>query len=76
MDLELIRKIDLQDCPFCDGPAILEEENDRWFYVMCGDCGSVTCEVEYNCPEEREEAANKVAHLWNIGKVNKMGVGE
>lgn len=76
LDLELIRKIDIQDCPFCDGPAILEEENGRWFYIMCGDCGSTTCEIEYTCPEEREEAAQKAAHLWNIGKVNRTGVGE
>ena len=76
IDIELIKKLDIQDCPFCGGPAILEEENDRWFYIVCGDCGSVTCEIEYKTPEEREQAAEAAAHLWNIGKVNKTGVGE
>ena len=76
MDLELIKRIDLQDCPFCGGPSLLEEENGRWVYVVCGDCGSCTCEIEYKNPTEIEEAANKAAYLWNIGKVNKTGVGE
>ena len=76
MDIELIKKIDLQDCPYCNGPAILEEEGDRWIYIMCGDCGSTTCEIEYNRPEDKEEAARKAAHLWNIAKINKTGVGE
>ena len=76
MDLELIKRLDIQDCPYCNGPAILEEENGRWFYVVCGDCGAVTAEVEYKNAEDRDEAAAAVAHLWNIGKVVKMGLGD
>ena len=76
MDLELIKKLDIQDCPFCGGPGILEEENGRWFYIVCGDCGSTTCEIEYKKPEDREEAAKAAAHLWNIAKINKTGVGD
>ena len=76
MDLELIKKLDIQDCPYCGGPGILEEENGKWFYIMCGDCGSSTCEVEFKNDDEKEAAAKAVTHLWNISKINKMGVGE
>lgn len=76
MAFDFYKDIDIQDCPFCGGPALLEEENGRWWYIVCGDCGSQTCEVEFTNEEEKVEAAKAVAHLWNIGKVNKTGVGE
>ncbi len=68
--------IELQDCPFCGGPAVLEEENGMCWYVMCADCGSQTAMFDYKTPEERVEAAEKVAYLWNIGKVLRACVGE
>lgn len=36
--MEVYEMIDLQDCPRCFGPSILEEE-DHSYYVMCMDCG-------------------------------------
>ena len=36
--MEIYEMIDLQDCPRCFGPSILEEENHS-YYVMCMDCG-------------------------------------
>ena len=32
--MEIYEMIDLQDCPRCFGPSILEEENHS-YYVMC-----------------------------------------
>lgn len=69
-------QVDLQDCPVCNGPGILEEESGWCFYVSCLDCGCHTAEVAYKTEEEREEAASKAAHLWNIGKVIKSTPGE
>lgn len=74
--MDIYKDIDLQDCPYCNGPAMLEEENGWCYYVVCADCGSQTAEVSFKSREESIEAAQKVAHLWNIGKVMKTGVGE
>ena len=41
--MEIYEMIDLQDCPRCFGPSILEEE-DHSYYVMCMDCG---CQSAY-----------------------------
>ena len=32
--------------------------------------------VEYSNDEEKEQAEQTVAHLWNIGKVIHAGVGD
>ena len=32
----------LQDCPFCGGAGLLEEENGWCWYAVCVDCGSQT----------------------------------
>ena len=61
--------ISLQDCPYCGGAALLEEEQGWCFYVTCVDCDRHTAEVEYRTPEGREEAARGAAYLWNLGKV-------
>lgn len=74
--MDIYEQIDLQDCPYCGGPAMLEEENGWCWYVVCGDCGSQTAPFEFRTPEERLEVAKKAAHLWNIGKVLKAGVGD
>lgn len=71
-----IREIPLLDCPLCDGPSLLEEENGWCFYATCLDCGCHTAEVPYESEEQREEAAKKAAELWNMGKVVSFGVGE
>lgn len=66
----------LQDCPFCGGAGLLEEENGWCWYVMCMDCGSQTAAFEFRRPEDRTEAARNAAHMWNIGKVIRGGIGE
>ena len=67
---------ELQDCPFCGGPGLLEEENGWCWYVMCMDCGAQTAHAEYKTPAERDEAARRAAHVWNIGKVVRGDIGE
>ena len=74
--MDIYEEIDLVDCPYCGGPALLEEENGWNFYVMCMDCGSQTAPVAYQKPDERREAARKAAYLWNIGKVLRSDNGE
>ena len=66
---ELFHLVDLQDCPYCGGSALLEEESGWCFYVTCMDCDRHTAEVEYRSPEGRENAARQAAYLCNIGKV-------
>ncbi len=74
--MEIYEKIDLLDCPRCGGTASLEEENGWCWYVMCVDCGAQTAAFEFKSPDEREQAARTAAHLWNIGKVMRGGIGE
>ena len=45
--MDIRQEIDLLDCPRCQGPALLEEENGWCYYVMCLDCGCHTAEVEF-----------------------------
>lgn len=73
---KILKEIDLQDCPLCGGPAVLEEEGSWCFYVMCMDCGCHTAEIPYSSPEERLTSAKNAAHLWNIGKVLRSDPGE
>ena len=74
--MDIYEEIQLEDCPYCGGAALLEEENGWCWYVMCMDCGSSTAMSEYKTPEQRREAAEKAAHLWNMGKIMRTGVGE
>ncbi|MBQ9387193.1 MAG: Lar family restriction alleviation protein [Lachnospiraceae bacterium] len=69
-------QIDLNDCPFCGGAGILEEEEGWCWYVVCADCGSQTAASEYEKPADRELAAQKAAALWNIGKVVRGNISE
>ena len=66
----------LQDCPFCGGAGLLEEEQGWCWYAICVDCGSQTASMEFKTPEERVAAAGRAAHLWNIGKVVRGDLGE
>ena len=68
--MNIHEELELQDCPFCGGPGLLEEENGWCWYVMCMDCGAQTAHFE------RREAAKKSADLWNIGKVVRGDLGE
>lgn len=74
--MDALNEIELLDCPLCQGPALLEEENGWCFYVMCLDCGCQTAEIEFKTPEERLFSAKQAAHLWNMGKVIPCSPGE
>ena len=74
--MNLHEELLLQDCPFCGGAGHLEEEHGWCWYVMCVDCGAQTAAFEFKSPDEREQAARTAAHLWNIGKVMRGGIGE
>lgn len=74
--MELHEMIDLQDCPFCGGAGLLEEEKGWGFYVQCMDCGAHTADSAYQDEAGREEAARGAAYLWNIGKVLGEGLGD
>ncbi len=69
-------EIELQDCPYCGGAGLLEEENGWSWYVTCMDCGSRTATSEYSGTKERADAARKAAALWNIGKVVRGNISE
>ena len=47
MDFKDIELYDLQDCPYCQGPAWLEHVNGWCCYVECADCGAQTPHMEY-----------------------------
>ena len=74
--MELYEEIELQECPICGGPAALEEENAWSFYVACLDCGAHTADIRYASGDTRRDAAQRAAHLWNIGKVLSSNPGD
>ena len=74
--MDIYEEIELQDCPVCDGGSLLEEECGSGFYVMCLECGCHTVVVDFKSEKDKLDAAKKVAHLWNIGKVIKSEPGE
>ena len=76
INMDIYKEIDLENCPFCGGPALLEEENGWCWYVMCLDCGAQTAAQGYKTAEERIVAAQKVARLWNMRKVLRGGIGD
>ena len=55
--MDITEKIILEDCPYCGGAGLLEEENGWCWYVTCMDCGSQTASFEYRRAEDREDAA-------------------
>ena len=73
---QILKEIDLQDCPLCRGTGALEEEGGWCFYVSCLDCGAHTAEIPYKTVDGRLPAAKNAAHLWNIGKVLRPDPGE
>ena len=74
--MSIHEELELQDCPYCGGAGLPEEENGWCWYVMCMDCGAQTGHFEYRTPAERREAAEKAAYVWNIGKVVRSDIGE
>lgn len=74
MDLDNI--IELQECPICRGTGIMTHEGGWNVQVECSDCSAHTVYVEYGSEEEKREAEQQVARLWNLGKVIKSDVGD
>lgn len=71
--MDPIYEIELEDCPICRGIGAIQDEQGWCVYVSYLDCGAQTVHANYNTPEERLAAAQKVAHLWNLGKVVHTG---
>ena len=69
-------EIHLEDCPYCGGPGLLEEENGWCWYVVCLDCGAQTAEMAYKTTEDRRAAARRAGELWNMRKVVNAAPGE
>ena len=74
--MDMLENQELLDCPLCQGPALVEEEEGWCVYVTCLDCGCHTAEIPFNNEEERLDAARRAVHTWNIGKVIRSDVGE
>ena len=66
----------LEDCPVCRGSGFIVHEGGWSVQVECADCGSHTVFVEYEGEAQKKEAEQKVAMLWNIGKVIKANISE
>jgi len=66
----------LEECPICRGPGMLLHEGGWSVQVECTDCSAHTVYVEYSNEEEKKQAEQTVAHLWNIGKVVSNERGE
>ena len=73
---EILKQIDLQDCPLCKGPGVLEEEGGWCVYVVCPHCGTLTAFCRYDKGQSREEAVKQAVDLWNMGKVIAERRGE
>ena len=74
--MDIYEKIDLYDCPLCGGGALLEEENGCSYYVMCMECGCHSVNIDFKSDEDRLQAAERTALLWNTGKVISSSPGE
>ena len=59
--MDIRDELELQDCPFCGGPGLLEEENGWCWYVMCMDCGAQTAHAEYKTPARRHRRVRRTA---------------
>ena len=68
--------IELEECPCCRGTGMLVHEGGWSVQVECADCGSHTVYVEYEDEAQKQIAEEKVAMLWNIGKVIKANISE
>ena len=74
--MDPIYDIELEDCPICRGAGLMQDEQGWSVSVACVDCGAETAHAEYRTPEERLEAARRVALLWNMGKVVHTGMSD
>ena len=74
--MSIHEEILLQDCPYCGGAGLLEEESGWCWYAICMDCGAQTAALDYHRPQDREQTARQAANLWNIGKILRGGFGD
>ena len=74
--MDLHRELELEDCPYCGGAGLLEEENGWCWYVMCMECGAQTIQFEYRRAEDRRKAAEDAVRIWNMGKTVSPSPGE
>ena len=44
--------------------------------TSCLDCGAHTADIRYASGDTRRDAAQRAAHLWNIGKVLSSNPGD
>ena len=68
--------IELDICPICRGAGMIVHEGGWNVQVECTDCSAHTVYLEYSNDQEKAEAEQAVAHLWNIGKVVSSERGE
>ncbi len=68
--------IELEECPCCRGNGILTHEGGWNVQVECSECGAHTVYLEYENDEQKKQAEQGVARLWNLGKVIKINPGE
>ena len=68
--------LELEECPVCRGNGVISHEGGWNVQVECAMCGSHTVYVEYANDDEKAIAEQKVARLWNLGKVIKSNIGE
>ena len=68
--------IELEECPCCRGTGTLVHEGGWNVQVECTECGSHTVYLDYANEEQKKEAEQGVARLWNLGKVIKSNPGE
>ena len=74
--METNPNIVLDDCPVCRGSGFIVHEGGWNVQVECTDCSAHTVYVEYENEEEKKNAEQQVARLWNMGKVIKSEAGE
>lgn len=74
--MEVNPNVSLEECPVCRGCGYLVHEGGWNVQVECADCSAHTVYVEYETPEQKQEAEQQVARLWNMGKVVKSDAGE
>ena len=59
--MNIEEKLEIHDCPLCDGGALLEEEGGCGYYVMCLECGCQSVTIDFHSEEERTE---KILIVW------------
>lgn len=74
--MDINKMVEVNDCPVCDGPGLLEETSGNAYNVSCLDCGSHTVNVSYKSEDDKLLAAKRAAELWNFGKVIKSMPGD